>query len=180
MVETIRGVTVVQKLLLTALLSSVLFLSGCISTMNFDMNNQTQQIVVKTSIQLATVTYLGKSPSQDSVNLVLEMTGGAMVYLTDVSVSNDTILSVQKKLHKLIASKELTVQQKIALTSLSDVIIAQAVSWATINVADKLTASHVNILFFCADTMNEVAKMYVRPESIGRSYSVITTSKEPI
>ncbi len=160
-----------KKLFLSILLITSLTLSGC-AGLSFDINNQTQQLMVKTTIQLATATYLDKNSSTESISLVITITDDIMNYLTSDAVYNNTMIGIQKKLHVYIAQQDLAIAQKIALTSLSDVIIAQAVSWAKISLDTKLTEGHSNVLFFCANTMNETAKLFIIPDRVGRSYSV--------
>ena len=43
---------------------------------------------------------------------------------------------------------------------------------AEINLQDKISENHANALFFCANAMNETAKMFTLPNSKDRSYSI--------
>lgn len=161
-----------KSLFLSIILTMTLVLSGCAGFTSFNMSNQSQQLVVKTSIQLATSTYLDKNSSPETVNLVITITNDIMGYLISEDVYSNTMIGIQKRLHDHIANQDLTVTKKIALTSLSDIIVAQAVSWAKIGLTDTLTVEYTNVLFFCANAMNETAKLYLLPDFEGRSYSV--------
>ena len=83
-----------RKLFLSMMLAATLALSGC-AGMSFDMSNQSQQLVVKTTIQLATVAYLDKNSSEGSINLVLDITDDIMIYLTSDDVYTNTMIGIQ-------------------------------------------------------------------------------------
>ena len=153
----------------------MLGLIGCTALVGgYDPNNQSQQLIIKTTIQLATATYLSNNSSEDSINLVLEVTDKVMLYVSSEDVYADSSIALQERMHDLIAEMALTVPQKIALTSLSDVILSEAITWAEINIDDTITEASAEILFFCANAMNETAKMYILPDFKGRTYSVNT------
>lgn len=167
----------IRKLAAGCLLAiALVFSSGCGMTLQSLSEDQQKQLVVKTSIQFATATYLDKNPR--SVTIILNITDQVMLYLASGDVYNGTTTELQNQMHKYIATMELTVAQKIALTSLSDVILSEAVAWVKIGLEDKITKEYANALFFCANTMNETAKMYILPESKDRSYSVNAPVKE--
>ncbi len=162
-----------KKLSAVIMMVLLLNLTGCVGMFSsFDQNDQSQQLVVKTSIQLATATYLDKNSSTESVNLVINTTDRVMVYISSDDIYGKTTVDLQQQLYKLISDLDMPVSQKIALTSLSEIILAEAVNWADMNIGDLITKEQANVLFFCANTMNETAKMYVQPESATRSYSV--------
>lgn len=162
-----------KKLILILLLFLAPMFTGCAGVNSFlesAAQNQGQQLMIKTTIQLSTATYIDKNSGSEEI--ILEVTDKIMQYLTEDVIYEKTTAELQVQMHKLIGGLELSVGQKIALTSLADLILAEAVNWAKIGLDDKITETHANALFFCANAMNETAKLYVIPESKGRSYSV--------
>ena len=154
-----------------------LMLTGCAGMLQSIGENQGQQLMIKTTIQLATATYIDKNSGAETI--IIDVTDEIMKAISDEDIYGKTTVELQVQMHKLIGNLELSVGQKIALTSLADLVLAEAVAWAKIGLDDKVTKEHANALFFCANAMNETAKLYVIPESKGRSYSVNTPVEAP-
>ena len=143
-----------MKKIIMLLLCVLCVVSGCA----VDVHNPTLQFTAKTTIQIATMTYINKNEkSIDTFDIVLD---DVISYL-EGDITGSTLDSTKERMVTYISGiKELSDVERLAIINISDLIITETIKWQESTLDSYITDETKDILLFCAKSVDTVVKTY--------------------